>query len=67
MVNILQAFEKKGFQVFASKISVIIIQARKILDKLFCLFNTDKLYLYKYIGPNSFTYICVVIRAIKQW
>ena len=34
----------KDFQVFASKITVITIEARKRLEKLFCLFNTDKLY-----------------------
>ena len=43
MVENLQAREKKGFQVFASKITVIIIEARKRLEKLFCLFDTDTL------------------------
>ena len=42
--------EKKGFQVFASKITAIIIQARRTLEILFCLINTDKFY------TRSFTY-----------
>ena len=36
------SFEKKSFQVFVSKITVIIIEAKKTLEKLF--FNTNKLY-----------------------
>ena len=34
MVENLQAFEKKSFQVLASKKTVIIIEARKRLEKL---------------------------------
>ena len=44
MVENLQAFEKKGLQVFANKIIVIVIETRKIFEKLLCLFSTDKLY-----------------------
>ena len=47
----LQAFEKKGLQVFPRKITVIIIfETWKRHEKFF--FNTDKLYTLTNIGFN---------------
>ena len=51
MVENLQAL-KKGFQVFASKITVIIIEAMEKFEKLISLFSTDKLYTVNNIGFN---------------
>ena len=66
MVENLQAFEKKGFQFFATEITVIIIEERIIHEKLFYLFNTDKLYTLTNIGFHSNAYICVVTRGMEQ-
>ena len=61
MVEILQVL-KKDFQVFASRITLIIIEARKRFEKFFLFIQIT--------SPNiefvSFTYIFIVTRVIKQ-
>ena len=57
---------KKSFQVFASKITFITIEAKKLLEKFFCLFNTDKLYTFASVQSNRthlldfLTFLCPV-------